>query len=192
MNKITDFVNIKEIEGEVFELMYVDMKNEDDGSFGPQTVTSKTQLSNKLKDEKEIISEIIEKVNDLSTQDKDEELLEKFSLKNIIIDEKDEGSYNRRVIAKILNASNYIASEGRIGAGNNLIISEKNYKKYSIKKIIPQLYNMNIILEDVDDIYIFRKNSVDQPGLIMIKNKEKYELVDIGFYPQKYFLKIKC
>jgi len=115
---------------------------------------------------------------------------EKWLKVEYVSEEHRQNELRRKKINR-LNASNYIASDGRIGAGNNLMISEKNYKKYSIKKFIPQLYNMNIILEDVDDIYIFRKNDIEQPGLIMIKNKEKYELVDIGFYPYKQFIKIE-
>jgi hypothetical protein len=184
MNKIEDFINIKEIEDDNTDLIYIDFKS-DGNVMSPEAITRKIKLTKKIKDDKDIISEIVEKINSLS-ETNDTDILEKFSLKNI--NEKNETNQKRKIFAKILNSSNYIAVQGRIGSGNKMLVSKENYEKY----YLDELDNYDVIFEDVNDIYIFRKNDVDQPGLVMIKNDEKYEIIDVGLYPHKYFLKITC
>lgn len=45
--------------------------------------------------------------------------------------------------------------------------------------------------DSVDDLILYRKNSSDQPGLILAHTENEYEFVEIGFYPNKQFFKIK-
>ena len=52
--------------------------------------------------------------------------------------------------------------------------------------------NYDIVYEDVDDIYLYRKNDFDQPGLCLVYNPEnnKKQIVELGFFPHKQFMKI--
>lgn len=97
---------------------------------------------------------------------------------------------------KILSACNRIAQCGRIGPGTNILISEKNYNKYNINRLIELMNQPLIVLFDdklIDNMIVYRKNTIDQPGLFLLynKNNNMYNILEIGFYPDKQFVNIQ-
>lgn len=120
------------------------------------------------------------------------------NVKKNVLDKINELASNNTIILgencidTINKTSTMIATQGRIGEATNMIISKENYDKYHISEISDKY---EILFEDVDDIYIYRKNSFEQPGLCLCyyvdDNTTYYEVVSIGFCPEKQFIKIK-
>lgn len=144
-------------------------------------------------------------------------------------------SIQRKLIAKINNASNFIATDGRVGpaqylvTNGNLASVVQDIAGYTINPVNAgklntngQLYPMgnigNIAIYvdpymrwDDNFIYLGRKNSVDQPGILFIPYlmaqsisliseatwaprmliRSRYAVADIGFFPEKQFMAIK-
>lgn len=144
-------------------------------------------------------------------------------------------SIQRKLIAKLNNASNFIATEGRVGPAQYLVTNGnlasviQDVAGYTINPVKGanlnangQLYPMgnvgNIAIYvdpyqrwDDNRIFLGRKNSVDQPGLIFIPYlmaqsisliseatwaprmliRSRYAIADIGFFPWKQFMTIK-
>jgi hypothetical protein len=100
------------------------------------------------------------------------------------------GNNERKLYSTILSAGSIIAVRGRIGPPSNILISEENYKKYELKSLCESC-NYKILFDDsVNDLFIYRKNNYEQPGLILSFFENKYELVEVGFNPEKHFMKI--
>ena len=207
LDEIVDYsvlVPMKLVEEENFEIMYVDFlytpneerfetvdidnpmtRNANPKNYGqvrPDVFTKFVELEREIDPvsvKKDFLNNII-----LLSEEQDQDLLEKFSFDpNPLVDHN---ANRRKLISKINMASSYIATNGRIGPANRIIMSEEIYNKYELD----QLPNLEVILEDVDDIYLYRINNMDQPGLLLIHNDKKYSFVQIGFYPQKQFMKI--
>jgi len=144
-------------------------------------------------------------------------------------------SIQRKLVAKINNASNYIATDGRVGPAQYLVTNGnlasviQDIAGYTISPVQAgklntngQLYPMgnlgNIAIYvdpymrwDDNQIFLGRKNSVDQPGLVFIPYlmaqsisliseatwaprmliRSRYAVADIGFFPEKQFMAIK-
>ena len=140
----------------------------------------------------------------------------------------------RKLVAKINNASNFIATDGRIGPAQYLVtngniasvlqdIAGYTLNPTNVGKLNTngQLYpmgnigNIQIYVDpymrwDDNYIYIGRKNTVDQPGLVFIPYlmaqsisliseatwaprmliRSRYAVSDIGFFPEKQFMGI--
>jgi Major capsid protein Gp23 len=144
-------------------------------------------------------------------------------------------SVQRKLIAKINNASNYIATEGRVGPAQYLVTNGnlasviQDVAGYTINptgagKINTngQMYPMGTINNitiyvdpyqgwDDNRIFLGRKNSVDQPGLVFVPYlmaqsisliseatwaprmliRSRYAIADIGFFPEKQFMELQ-
>ncbi len=144
-------------------------------------------------------------------------------------------SIQRKLIAKLNNASNFIATEGRVGPAQYLVTNGnlasviQDVAGYTINPVKGanlnangQLYpmgnigNITIYVDpyqrwDDNRIFLGRKNSVDQPGLIFVPYlmaqsisliseatwaprmliRSRYAIADIGFFPHKQFMTIK-
>ena len=144
-------------------------------------------------------------------------------------------SIQRKLIAKLNNASNFIATDGRIGPAQYLVTNGnlasviQDIAGYTINPVNAgklntngQLYPMGNVGQiaiyvdpymrwDDNYIYLGRKNSVDQPGLLFIPYlmaqsisliseatwaprmliRSRYAVADIGFFPEKQFMAIK-
>jgi len=138
----------------------------------------------------------------------------------------------RKLVAKINNASNFIATDGRIGPAQYLVtngniasvlqdIAGYTLNPTNVGKLNTngQLYpmgnigNIQIYVDpymrwDDNYVYIGRKNTIDQPGLIFIPYlmaqsisliseatwaprmliRSRYAVSDIGFFPEKQFM----
>jgi len=183
MKQFEKYVSIKEcpIHNDEYKISYIDFNTSTIPYTSPQsqnscsayTVETKLRKINKSEIKKLIIDKIVElsKKNDL-----------KLSLKNVTKD---------KINSKIREASNVIAVEGRIGPANRMLISHYNYDKYLKKDFIHP--DIEIIFNDsVTDIIIYRKNEPDQPGVILIHNNEKCDILSIGLYPEKHYVRIEC
>ena len=144
-------------------------------------------------------------------------------------------SIQRKLIAKINNASNFIATEGRVGPAQYLITNGnlasviqdvagytinpvKNVNLNANGQLFPMgnIGNITIYVDpyqrwDDNRIFLGRKNSIEQPGLVFIPYlmaqsisliseatwaprmliRSRYAIADIGFFPWKQFMTIK-
>ena len=144
-------------------------------------------------------------------------------------------SIQRKLIGKINNASNFIATDGRVGPAQYLVTNGNiasifqdvagytlNPPTMSKMNTNGQLYpagnigNIAIYVDpymrwDDNRIFLGRKNSVDQPGLIFVPYlmaqsisliseatwaprmliRSRYAITDVGFFPHKQFMSIK-
>lgn len=144
-------------------------------------------------------------------------------------------SVQRKLVAKINNASNFIATDGRIGPAQYIVtngniasvlqdIAGYTLNPTNVGKLNTngQLYpmgnigNIQIYVDpfmrwDDNQIFIGRKNTIDQPGLLFIPYlmaqsisliseatwaprmliRSRYAVSDIGFFPEKQFMAIQ-
>ncbi len=145
-------------------------------------------------------------------------------------------SVQRKLVSKVNNASNYIANEGRVGpaqyviTNGNLASVLQDVASYTINPPVGganlntngQLYpvgkvgNMTLYVDpymrwDDNRIFLGRKNSVDQPGLLFLPYlmaqsisliseatwaprmliRSRYAVADVGFFPEKQFMAIE-
>ena len=143
-------------------------------------------------------------------------------------------SIQRKLIAKINNASNFIATEGRVGPAQYLVTNGnlasviQDVAGYTLNPVKSanlnangQLFPMGNIGQisiyvdpyqrwDDNRIFLGRKNSVEQPGLVFVPYlmaqsiqliseatwaprmmiRSRYAVADIGFFPWKQFMTI--
>jgi hypothetical protein len=142
-------------------------------------------------------------------------------------------SLQRKLISKVNNGSNYIANEGRVGpaqyivTNGNLASVLQDTATYALASIpggsnlntngqlypVGKINNMTLYVDpymrwDDNRIFLGRKNSVDQPGLLFLPYlmaqsisliseatwaprmmiRSRYAVADIGFFPEKQFL----
>jgi len=144
-------------------------------------------------------------------------------------------SIQRKLVAKINNASNFIATDGRVGPAQYLVTNGniasvlQDVAGYTINPANAgklntngQLYpmgnigNISIYVDpymrwDDNRIFLGRKNSVDQPGIVFIPYlmaqsisliseatwaprmliRSRYAISDVGFFPWKQFMEIQ-
>lgn len=182
MEEYSKFVTIKESQVDEPKLSIVDI----DDSFEVKIFEPTFKLIEKTDT---IKNEIIDKIVKLSNKH-DKDIIEKFSLTKHLSDPELE----KKITSKVFNATYYVASNGRIGKANTVLVSEENDKKYNLSELFRNnkyLKDIEIVYGDVEDIYVYRKNQVEQPGLVLIYNEDKYYIADIGFYPYRQFMVIK-
>ena len=187
MKELEKFVTIRECPSETLGMLFVDFNysSVDEENESPvQLDVFEKKLSMTKTDTSKVKDLLIEKIIELSN---DNDMLEKFSLVNALNELKGH-ELERVVSAKMKNASDYIATNGRIGFANTILVSKENYEKLNLSEYT-EGYEL-FFNDNVEDIYLYRRNGVDQPGLILTTFEDKYELVDIGFFPQKQFQRI--
>jgi hypothetical protein len=103
----------------------------------------------------------------------------------LVLDDKDININYRKTISKIIMAASVIAVGGRIGAGNTVLIGEKIYNIIKnnntgteILKIenpdftyVGNIADLSVIYDKSigdDNIYVYRKNSIDMPNIVVI------------------------
>jgi len=139
----------------------------------------------------------------------------------------------RKLLSKINNASNYIANEGRVGPAQYIVTNGnvasiiQDIAGYTLNPVVGgsnlntngQLYpvgkvgNMTLYVDpymrwDDNRVFLGRKNSVDQPGLLFLPYlmaqsisliseatwaprmliRSRYAVADVGFFPEKQFM----
>jgi hypothetical protein len=100
----------------------------------------------------------------------------------------------RKIISKILSASNYIATTSRFGMPDFAIVNEEI--DYLIGDEL-DFINIKLIVDNSvgNKILIGRKSKSDQPGLIYLINDSDTENInaaisELGWFPQHNFMKI--
>lgn len=193
MEEIKDLVTIKETATDEYKTIFVDFRYEpQDGDnlqvneYGPNIYSHDGTLTNKIieTDLKGSLLASVYKLADDNFNSLDEDYKSKFTLEltdDIIITE-------RKLANKINNVSNFIACEGRVGAGQYVVISQEYMDKYT--KLTTHLERYKFIIADVKDVYVYRCNQIDQPGLVFIHNNDKCEFLIQGFNPEKQFIKV--
>ena len=84
--------------------------------------------------------------------------------------EENNGINFRRIVTKIMHASNFIATEGRIGPAKAVIVGEKNWHWFNENE---NLGGIQVIFEkniSPNKIIVARGGTVDNIGIICIKN----------------------
>ena len=142
-------------------------------------------------------------------------------------------SIQRKLVAKLNNASNFIATEGRVGPAQYLVTNGnlasviQDVAGYTLNPVKANLNangqlfpmgnvgNISIYVDpyqrwDDNRIFLGRKNSVEQPGLVFVPYlmaqsiqliseatwaprmmiRSRYAVADIGFFPHKQFMTI--
>lgn len=187
----SDMITVKKAHSEAYELLFIDFIDEiysntkfdinesDDlptaSVISPEGFTKALKLSNT--DTSNIRKYIIEKMYNLSTMHHYENQNGYNEISNVYDVEE-----------KLIKASNYIASKSRMGPANHIIANQFTFDKY--KNIFDKLNLTVIIDETVNDVILYRMNSIDQPGLVLIYFEDIYEIVDIGFFPYRNYLKL--
>jgi hypothetical protein len=97
-------------------------------------------------------------------------------------------TYNINTYIKLRSST--IAAEGKIGNATNILISEENFNKYNLKDVCNELELEILFDNSVKDIILYRRNEIDMPGLVLCHTEDKYELIEIGLFPEKQFYKI--
>jgi hypothetical protein len=191
-----DIITVKKAHSEEYELMYIDFTNEIYSNAGfdindsneipineipiasvmsPTVITKASKLSNT--DTSNIRKNIIDKIIYLSNIHRDEDINTYNGISNVYDVEE-----------KLIKASNYIASKNRMGPANHIIANQFTFDKY--KNIFDKLNLTAIIDETVNDVILYRMNSIDQPGLVLIYFDDIYDIADIGFFPYRNYLKL--
>lgn len=81
----------------------------------------------------------------------------------------------RRIVTKIMHASNFIATEGRMGPATSVIVGRNNWHWFGEDKVGSNgmLANLSIIFEEnigPNKIIVSRGGRIDQSGLICVKS----------------------
>jgi hypothetical protein len=164
IKKIEELVVTRKLIDDNAGLLYIDNNGTDIGAF-----TQKIILEKNIVDYDKIKKECVGYIRALSTK-----VFESFNSNDIK--------------PNILAASKHIGEVGRIGIGNILLLNKKTSEKYDLDDVLETVMYDDSISES--EIFIYRKNSIEQPGLIYCYNDDKYMFVDIGFFPQKQYAKI--
>ena len=87
----------------------------------------------------------------------------------------------RKIVTKIMHASNYIATEGRVGPGTAVIVGKNNWHWFNEFNFINNMLgSFSLILDESispDKIIVARANNNHSPGLILVNN-----LFDNSYY----------
>ena len=96
---------------------------------------------------------------------------------------------SRKLATRILHASNFIAVEGRIGSATNALIPSDLYEELNLDDL--DMGDIKLSKYNGDSIYVYRKNKIDMPGLVLLEKDNKYDLIKVGSNAHKQFVKIK-
>ena len=81
----------------------------------------------------------------------------------------------RKIVTKIMHASNYIATEGRVGPGTAVIVGKNNWHWFNENNVVSNnmLGSFSLILDESispDKIIVARANNNNSLGLILVNN----------------------
>ena len=81
----------------------------------------------------------------------------------------------RKIVTKIMHASNYIAIEGRVGPATAVIVGKNNWHWFNENNVVSNnmLGSFSLILDESispDKIIVARANNNHSPGLILVNN----------------------
>jgi hypothetical protein len=174
---MTELLTVKKVDSDILSLLYHGL-NKDDNDKDYKPDKKYFTLSKPIIDT-DINSVVISKIKELV----------EYIEPSYTIDIRET---NQKNFIQISKASNKIAIEGRIGPGQKILISENNFNKYfpTTKSYFNDFLKV-IFVENLDYLIVYRNNYDDQPGLILIENGINFDVIGIGFYPEKQFCKIE-
>ena len=164
----SSLLTTREFKDGKYDLLYVDF-SEKNKTF--EVFTKKVTLNNKL------INFDFDKIVKLVEEKIDTTLNNNHTFDFTFNDENNEDN----LIQKINILSSLIAVDGRVGGANTIITNEYYYN------ILKDKEDINFIIDNdlTNKIYIYRNNSSDQPGIVLCYNDSSFNIVSIGFFPDK-------
>jgi len=190
---------IKDIKADV---LYFDFKFDESGQSGSVCSFVKSLYLGAIDDdfnEEKIVAEYLQ-------QNIKNNNIENFNIDFNKIQSSSESDLQRKIIAKLMSNATLIATEGRMGLPNTIILNANTYlngsygavlnesvKKYARQNDI-KIYHSKYIEENV--IYLMRNSEKDNPGFYIFKhldneNKKYFSITGLGFFPEKQCAKIK-
>lgn len=167
-------------------------------SIYPSTMSIKAmstivELKN-IVNESNIHDEILLKIMEISSRNKNNELFEIDDL-NIHV---------KKLLSMIQMASSNIAHNGRIGQATTILMSEKTFYDFRLHEVLEplikqDLYNdemkkligLDLVFDNkVSDIYVYRINKNDQPGIQLFYNNDSYCVKETGSDVSNFYIKI--
>jgi hypothetical protein len=111
----------------------------------------------------------------------------------------------RKIISKLRSNAAFVATEGRMGLPNSLLLNANTYLNGSYGSVLNdavvkfaeesdmKIYYSKYIEENV--IYLMRNSENDNPGFYIFKhtdknNKRYFSITGLGFFPEKQCIKI--
>jgi hypothetical protein len=99
----------------------------------------------------------------------------------------------RRIVTKIAHASNFIATEGRIGPATSVIVGRNNWHWFNEDRIGSNMMlgNISIVFEEKispNKIIVARGGKIDQSGIICVKSlpDNTYCLKETKYWEKQY------
>lgn len=190
---IEELYNIKATE-KIFDIIYLDFKETDkvvEHQFEMTAYTKTVELSKIEKDtDLKLLAAEFLKAN-VKTM---EEMLEKNGT-IIPVFAKDScadiDELKRKIRAKLNVCSNFIATNGRFGYTDIIIMNQKTYDAYH-DEYNPYINGAKTVINDyIEDntFYLIKNSDINQPGFkcfYNIDNDETYlALVGVGWFPEK-------
>lgn len=178
MQEFEKYVNIVKTDNDNFQLHYLDTVQSNQNVYNSiPTISIQVFSKNgtiQQTDKSKVKELLVEKIDDISKLNTDN-----FKLKN------------KDILHSVLKGSNIICMKSRIGKATNVLLSEHNYKKYNFKNISEKLELEVLIDDNIKDIILYRKNKISEPGMCLIYNDNYYDIIDVGFHPEDYFIRIE-
>lgn len=201
-NENIDFIEKLDVDLDRISLSTIEMIEDIDEwntgmTISPRLDNKNIELTSDYLNDNDIRLKFIEKANEISEKTFNE--LDDENSRTLGLGTQDSLSLSNNEInnnngldklrQKIIKASNILALKGRLGPAQYILISEDLYYKIENILSIP----LKPIFHDSNDIILFRKNKISEPGLIYLKNNNtnKYSLVLVGEKANKQFIKIK-
>ena len=141
-----------------------------------------------------VFQKFIEFSKDISELDEEKEFLKEINkyVKPTELLEITDNS--RRNLSKFISAGSMVAVAGRRGPAHNVLISRSKFEEILEQEERDSLQRMYKVYfskdEDLDYALIWRSGATDEPGCILVKNKDKYVITSLGYYPEHQYVKI--
>lgn len=189
---VEEFIT-KEVESKIIDILYFDWtyidKNGNEQAnndvLGPKSFTARVHLKEYVTgtDLKKEAAEFLEQnVFEI------EEFPKLYSLNNYI-----DSEFKLKLKQRILNSSQYIALNGRIGQATDIVANTKTVELYNIMKFD----KMNVIINEFipdNTFYIIRNTEMNEPGFKFVyytstEGITYYSFMSVGFFPQHQAVK---
>jgi hypothetical protein len=148
-----------------------------------------------------ILTKFVELDKNLSELDEEKEFLEevdkivkpydRLNFKN----EKnyDKKKHSRLNLSKLISAGSVVAMDGRRGPAKNVLINREDFQELLLEEerdALQRMYEVWFTEKPLEYVLVWRNGALDEPGIVLIKNEEKYTFVSVGFHPEAQFCKI--
>lgn len=216
MEQYKKLINVEKVNSRDMQVSYLDYNTilPSNKQLQTNSLLSTSSLSNQFNYLQEISMQYFTKYEKLV--ENDISIIEKSIIKKIVelsyknaksdtyeqsrLDIEELNIDTRKILSKIMLASNRIAVESRIGPATNILISKETFYHFKLDTLVQisydednlKLLGLDIIFnENVSDIYVFRINKSEQVGLSLLYTADNhYCICEKGNCPEKSFVKI--